>query len=65
MKGKEGLNLETYRIRLDPAAAELYRQVAQKAGLPTEQVLSDALFRLAGSLSLQETAKKWEKASEA
>ena len=53
--------MNTYRIRLDPAAAELYRQVAQRAGLSTEQVLADVLFRLAGSLSLQETEKTREK----
>ena len=50
--------MNTYRIRLDDAAAELYRQVAKYAGLPTEQVLADALFRLAGELSLQETEKQ-------
>ena len=49
--------MNTYRIRLDDTAAELYRQVAKQAGLPTEQVLADALFRLAGELSLQETKK--------
>ena len=48
--------MNTYRIRLDDAAAELYRQVAKQSGLPTEQVLADALFRLAGELCLQKTA---------
>ena len=40
-------------IPLDPAVFCFYRRVAAAAGLPLEQVLSDALFRLAGELSLQ------------
>lgn len=40
-------------IMLDAAAAKLYRRVADAAGLSLEQVLSDALFRLAGELSLE------------
>jgi len=52
--------LVTYRITLDPACANLYQKVAQRVGLPTEQVLSDALYKLAGSLSLEAMAKKAE-----
>ena len=52
----------TYRITLDPACARLYQKVAQRAGLPTEQVLSDALLKLAGTLSLEALAKKSENA---
>ena len=40
-------------LRLDPAAAAFYGKIAAAAGKPLEQVLSDALFRLAGELSLQ------------
>ena len=40
-------------ILLEPSVAQFYIQVAQKAGLPLEKVLSDALFKLAGELSLQ------------
>lgn len=40
-------------IMLDTTAAMLYRRVADAAGLSLEQVLSDALFRLAGELSLE------------
>lgn len=40
-------------ITLDRAASAFYARVAADAGLPTEQVLADALFRLAGELSLQ------------
>ena len=40
-------------LRLDSAAALLYGKIAEARGLPLEQVLSDALFKLAGELSLQ------------
>ena len=40
-------------LLLDPAVAHFYRQIAEKAGLPLEQVLCDALFKLAGELSLE------------
>ena len=38
---------------LEPNVALFYTKVAQKAGLSLEQVLSDALFKLAGELSLE------------
>ena len=40
-------------LRLDSAAALLYGKIAEARGLPLEQVLSDALFKLAGELSLK------------
>ena len=40
-------------ILLDPAVVKFYSQIAEAAGLPLEQVLSDALFKLAGELSLE------------
>ena len=40
-------------LLLEPAVALFYTQVAQAAGVPLEQVLSDALFKLAGELSLE------------
>jgi len=45
--------MQEFTIRLDPAAARLYQRVAEAAGCPVESVLSDALFRLAGELSLE------------
>ncbi len=48
----------SYTISLDPAAARLFEKVAQGAQLPVERVLADALFRLAGELSLSSLAKK-------
>ena len=45
--------METITLTLDPATVQFYRAVAQSVDLPVEQVLSDALFKLAGELSLQ------------
>lgn len=41
------------KLLLDPATAKFYSRIAQAAGKPVEQVLADALFILAGELSLQ------------
>lgn len=41
-----------YQIELPEELARFYTHVAQNADLPVEQVLSDALYRLAGELSL-------------
>ena len=40
-------------LLLEPSVARFYSRIAATAGLPLEQVLSDALFKLAGELSLQ------------
>ena len=40
-------------IVLEPLLADFYSKVAQSSGKPLEQVLEDALFRLAGELSFQ------------
>ena len=39
-------------LQLEPAVALFYTRIANQAGIPLEQVLCDALFRLAGELSL-------------
>ena len=46
-----------FLIELDDTTAEFYDHVAASAGLPVETVLSDALFKLAGELSLEALAK--------
>ena len=38
---------------LEPTVALFYHRIAEASGLPLEQVLTDALFKLAGELSLQ------------
>ena len=40
-------------LLLDPCAILFYTRIATAVGLPLEQVLSDALFKLAGELSLE------------
>ena len=40
-------------LTLEPALALFYTRIALSAGKPLEQVLSDALFKLAGELSLE------------
>jgi hypothetical protein len=40
-------------LALEPAVVRFYTHIAAVAGLPLEQVLSDALFKLAGELSLE------------
>ena len=48
----------THTITLDPAVAAFYRRVAELADMPVETVLADALFKLAGELSLEAMRKK-------
>ena len=52
-----GHDMVTVTITLDPAVASFYHQVAQQASVPLAQVLSDALFKLAGELSLEALRK--------
>ena len=40
-------------ILLAPSVVDFYRHVADAVGYPLDQVLSDALFKLAGELSLE------------
>ena len=47
-------------LHLEPAVALFYAHVSEASGQPLEQVLSDALFKLAGELSLEALKKDWE-----
>ncbi len=47
-----------YTVDLSLETALFYEQAAQQAGRRVEQVLSDALFKLAGELSLEAIHKK-------
>lgn len=40
-------------LQLDQAVAYFYQRIAAANDIPLEQVLYDALFKLAGELSLQ------------
>ena len=42
-----------FTILLEPATALFYSRIATACEKPVEQVLSDALFKLAGELSLE------------
>ena len=42
-----------FSIVLDPLLVDFYSRIAQNTGKQLEQVLEDALFRLAGELSVQ------------
>ena len=50
--------MEEFLIALEPATARFYERIAHHAGLTTEQVLQDALFKLAGELSLEALHRK-------
>lgn len=46
-------------VSLDDTVYQFYQKAGKSAGgLPTEQVISDALFKLAGELSLEALYKK-------
>ena len=45
--------MTTVILRLDPTVALFYTRIAKDAGIPLEKVLEDALFKLAGELSLE------------
>lgn len=40
-------------LLLEPSVALFYTHIAKSAGISLEQVLADALFKLAGELSLE------------
>ena len=40
-------------LALEPSVVLFYTKVAENAGISIEQVLCDALFKLAGELSLE------------
>ncbi|MBQ3216211.1 MAG: hypothetical protein IJB35_00140 [Oscillospiraceae bacterium] len=48
----------TVTISLDPVVAAFYEQIARQNQLSVEAVLSDALFKLAGELSLEALQKR-------
>jgi hypothetical protein len=48
----EGMDMEV-TLQLEPSVALFYTRIAASIGLPLEQVIADALFKLAGELSLE------------
>ena len=45
--------MESIVLLLDDVTLQFYRKIAGTVGLPVESVLTDALFKLAGELSLE------------
>ncbi len=45
-------------LTLEPEVALFYTRIAASTGKPLEQILCDALFKLAGELSLEALAAK-------
>lgn len=45
--------MEQVTLLLEPTVVLFYSRIAERMGVSLEQVLSDALFKLAGELSLE------------
>ena len=53
--------MKTVTIEVDDLIYEFYQKVARQAGVPVEKVMADALYKLAGELSLNAIQKKEER----
>jgi hypothetical protein len=49
----EAATMTEITLKLDPAVVLFYSRIADARDVSLEQILSDALFKLAGELSLQ------------
>ena len=47
----------TVILPIEPCVYQFYASLGQQMDLPTEQVMADALFKLAGELSIQALKK--------
>lgn len=55
----EVIEMKKVTLQLDEAVYQFYQKVGENAGgIPVEQVAADALFKLAGELSLNALHKK-------
>lgn len=50
--------MKQYKVQLTHETAVFYEKVAKQVGRTTDQVLSDALFKLAGELALEAIHKR-------
>ena len=48
-------------VQLEKPLLLFYTRIAMSCGVTVEQVLQDALFKLAGELSLEALQRNWEK----
>lgn len=53
LKKRTEVPMTEIKLYLEPAVICFYSRIAASVGIPLEQVLSDALFKLAGELSLE------------
>lgn len=58
MSGVKGEGGVRYTVELPPELSRFYEQLAEGADLPVERVLADALYRLAGELSMRALREK-------
>ena len=49
--------MRVFKVRLDDAAAEFYGKIAERAGIGTERVLADTLFRAAAEYAVAAGAR--------
>ena len=45
--------MKTVKIEVDNLVYEFYNKVARQAGVPVEDIMSNALFRMAGELAMR------------
>ena len=57
-KGRYSMKTVKVELEVDDLIYEFYQKMGQQAGHPVERVMYDALFKLAGELSLNATQKK-------
>lgn len=50
--------MKTVTLTVDDALYIFYEKVGRNCGIPAEKVMADALFKLAGELSLQALQKR-------
>ena len=49
------------RLQLSPEVALFYTRIALRCGIPVNQVIQDALLKLAGELSLEALGSNYDK----
>ena len=45
--------MKTVKIEVDDLVYEFYNKVAKKSGVPVEEIMSNALFLMAGELAMR------------
>ena len=50
--------MKRVKLEIDPLVYEFYKKIGENVGLKPEQVMADALFKLAGDLAQQVRGKE-------